>query len=87
MTGKEHELSSRRGVNTIYSMHRSKSDGYLSQMEKQKQLRTTVTYKVSMSEHYLCSERRDSDWSKFCLKLALMVTNVAQQCYFHFNAT
>ncbi|XP_035864541.1 jhy protein homolog isoform X5 [Sander lucioperca] len=50
MAGKEPELSP--GVNTAYPIHRSSSDGYLGQMEKQKQLRTRVTYKAYSLKDY-----------------------------------
>lgn len=44
-TGTEAELSPGQTGDTA-CIHRSSSDGYLVQMEKQKQLRTRVTYKV-----------------------------------------
>ncbi|XP_078122818.1 jhy protein homolog [Sander vitreus] len=50
MAGKEPELSP--GVNTAYPIHRSSSDGYLGQMEKQKQLRARVTYKAYSLKDY-----------------------------------
>ncbi|KAK2828918.1 hypothetical protein Q5P01_019952 [Channa striata] len=44
-TGKEHGLSPAHCVNTASPIPRSSSDGYLSQMEKQKRLKARVTYK------------------------------------------
>ncbi|KAG8008089.1 hypothetical protein GBF38_019071 [Nibea albiflora] len=51
MTGTEDELSPGQTVNTA-GIHRSSSDGYLVQMEKQKQLRTRVTYKAYSLKDY-----------------------------------
>lgn len=44
-----HELSPCQSVNAANPTERSCSDGYLVQMEKQKQLRARVTYKVGLS--------------------------------------
>lgn len=54
MTGKEPESSLGQCVNTAGPIHKSSSDGYLVQMEKQKQLRARVTYKVGMSVSFIC---------------------------------
>lgn len=54
MTGKESESSPCQSVSTAYPVHRSNSDGYLVQMEKQKQLRAKVTYKVGVSVSFIC---------------------------------
>lgn len=54
MTGKEPEQSPGQSVNTAYPINRSSSDGYLVQMEKQKQLRARVTYKVCVSVSFIC---------------------------------
>ncbi len=54
VTGKEPEQSTDQSVNTAYPIHRSSSDGYLVQMEKQKQLRAKVTYKVCVSVSFIC---------------------------------
>lgn len=54
ITGKESELSPCQSVSTAYPIHRSNSDGYLVQMEKQKQLRAKVTYKVGVSVSFIC---------------------------------
>ena len=54
ITGKESELSPCQSVSTAYPVHRSNSDGYLVQMEKQKQLRAKVTYKVGVSVSFIC---------------------------------
>ncbi|KAM8741638.1 jhy protein homolog isoform 1-T1 [Acanthopagrus schlegelii] len=52
ITGKESELSPCQSVSTAYPIHRSNSDGYLVQMEKQKQLRAKVTYKAYSLKDY-----------------------------------
>ncbi|XP_076606583.1 jhy protein homolog [Chaetodon auriga] len=52
MTGKEPELSPIQVVSTAYPIHRSSSDGYLIQMEKQKQLKARVTYKAYSLKDY-----------------------------------
>uniref|UniRef100_A0A671U3B4 Junctional cadherin complex regulator n=1 Tax=Sparus aurata TaxID=8175 RepID=A0A671U3B4_SPAAU len=52
MTGKESESSPCQSVSTAYPVHRSNSDGYLVQMEKQKQLRAKVTYKTYSLKDY-----------------------------------
>lgn len=54
LRGEEPELSPSQSVNTAYPIHRSSSDGYLVQMEKQKQLRGRVTYKVGVSVSFMC---------------------------------
>ncbi|XP_040907199.1 jhy protein homolog [Toxotes jaculatrix] len=46
LTGKESNMSSGQSVNTAYPIHRSSSDSYLVQMEKQKQLRAKATCKT-----------------------------------------
>ncbi|KAI3373174.1 hypothetical protein L3Q82_006368 [Scortum barcoo] len=50
MTGNEPEQSPGQSVST--AIHRSGSDGYLVQMEKQKQLRARVTYKAYSLKDY-----------------------------------
>ncbi|XP_045894813.1 jhy protein homolog isoform X2 [Micropterus dolomieu] len=52
MTVREPELSPDQSTNTAYPIHRSSSDGYLVQMEKQKQLRMRVTYKAYSLKDY-----------------------------------
>ncbi|XP_051257486.1 jhy protein homolog isoform X1 [Dicentrarchus labrax] len=52
MTGKEPELSPDQSASTAYVIHRSSSDGYLVQMEKQKQLRARLTYKAYSLKDY-----------------------------------
>lgn len=59
---KEHEMCPDQSANTTYPIHTSSSDGYLVQMEKQKQLRTRVTYKVGGPVSLMCvPERRDTE--------------------------
>lgn len=53
-TGKEHEMNSGQCMNTARPIHRSSSDSYLSRMEKQKQLKERVTYKVGVSVSFIC---------------------------------
>ncbi|XP_042355557.1 jhy protein homolog [Plectropomus leopardus] len=50
LTGEESDLSPGQSVNT--AIHRSSSDGYLVQMQKQKQLRARVTYKAYSLKDY-----------------------------------
>ncbi|XP_044078909.1 jhy protein homolog [Siniperca chuatsi] len=52
MTGQEPELSPGQSVNTAYPIRKSSSDGYLVQMEKQKQLRLRGTYKAYTLKDY-----------------------------------
>ncbi|XP_067463378.1 jhy protein homolog isoform X1 [Thunnus thynnus] len=49
---KEHEMCPDQSANTTYPIHTSSSDGYLVQMEKQKQLRARVTYKAYSVKDY-----------------------------------
>ncbi|KAM7374906.1 hypothetical protein PAMP_007540 [Pampus punctatissimus] len=48
----EIELCPGESVNTTYHTHTSSADGYLAQMEKQKQLRARVTYKAYSLKDY-----------------------------------
>ncbi|XP_051793502.1 jhy protein homolog isoform X1 [Acanthochromis polyacanthus] len=52
ITGKGTEPSSGHSVNTAYPIHRSSSDGYLVQMEKQRQMRAKDTDKASCVKDY-----------------------------------
>ncbi|KAL7389344.1 hypothetical protein ABVT39_002123 [Epinephelus coioides] len=52
LRGAESELSPGQSVKTAYPIHRSSSDSYLVQMEKQKQLRARVTYKAYSLKDY-----------------------------------
>lgn len=55
VTGEELELSPSQSVNTTYPILRNYSDGYLVQMEKQKQQKARVTYKVGVSVCFMCT--------------------------------
>nr|XP_020476270.1 uncharacterized protein LOC109972023 isoform X1 [Monopterus albus] len=52
VTGKDPELSPGQCVKTTYPLHGNTSNSYLLQMEKQKQLRTRVTYKAYSLKDY-----------------------------------
>lgn len=53
LRGAESELSPGQGINTAYPIHRCGSGGYLVQMERQKQLRARLTYKVGVSVSFM----------------------------------
>lgn len=63
LTGKEQELSPGQSVDKAYPIHKSSSDSYLIQMEKQK-LRGKVTYKVGVTAS-LYLVWRDTEYSHF----------------------